>query len=222
MSGIKAAIFDLDGTIVDSMYVWAKVDNDFLANRGIEVTQEYTNAVKTMFFETAAKYTIDTYHLTESVEQVIEIWLNMARREYEFNVKPKANICKYLDFLKKQGIKIGMATSSNPYLTEPVLKNNDMIKYFNEICYTSQVGKSKEFPDIYLYTAKKLKVSPSECVVFEDIIEGVCGAKKAGMKTVAVYDKMSESDTDILRKTADKYIFDFSEMLEGNLWTETE
>ena len=178
--------------------------------------------MKTMFFETAAKYTIDTYGLSESVEQVIQIWLNMARYEYEFNVKTKPDIGKYLEFLKNHGIKIGMATSSNPYLTEPVLENNNIKKYFDEICYTSQVGKSKEFPDIYIRTAEKLGVKPSECVVFEDIIEGICSAKKAGMKTVAVYDRTSESDMDILKKTADKYISDFSEMSEESIWTETE
>ncbi len=214
MSEIKAAIFDLDGTLVDSMYVWEKVDNDFLAQRGIEVTKEYTDAMRSMFFETAAKYTIDTYRLNENVEQIIQIWLNMAKREYEFNVKPKPNVCKYLEFLKNKNIKIGIATSSNPYLTEPVLKNNNIKKYFNEICYTSQVGRGKEFPDIYLYTARRLGVRPEECVVFEDIIEGICGAKKAGMKTVAVYDEMSKEHTDILKKTADRYIFDFSEMQE--------
>lgn len=222
MAGIKAVIFDLDGTVADSMYVWDKVDRDFLSQRGIEVTQEYTDAVKSMFFETAAKYTIDTYGLKESVEQIIEIWLNMAKREYESNVKIKSSVNEYLRMLKKYRIKIGMATSSNPYLCEPVLVNNKIKKYFDEICYTSQVGKSKEFPDIYLYTAERLGVTPCECVVFEDIIEGICGAKKAGMRTVAVYDKMSENDIGILKKTADKYIFDFSEILRESIWKETE
>lgn len=222
MTKIKAAIFDLDGTIVDSMYVWDKVDDDFLTNRGIPVTQKYKDDIKTMFFETAAKYTIDTYNLSESVEQVVEIWLNMARYEYEFNVKAKPNIIEYFEFLKKHGVKIGIATSSNPYLTEPVLKNNNMDKYIDEICYTSQVGKSKKFPDIYLYTAKKLKTAPNECIVFEDIAEGICGAKKAGMKTIAVYDKSSEADMEILKKTADKYIFNFSEMSEESIWNVTE
>ncbi|MGN1457077.1 MAG: HAD family hydrolase [Acutalibacteraceae bacterium] len=214
MSDIKAAIFDLDGTLIDSMYVWEKVDHDFLTQRGIPVTQEYIDNVRCMFFETAAKYTIETYHLSESVEQIVQIWLNMARHEYEFNVKLKQGVYQYLEFLKSKNIKIGIATSSNPYLTEPVLEHNGISGFFDTICYTSQVGKSKEFPDIYLYTAKKLGAKPSECVVFEDIVEGISSAKTAGMKTVAVYDNTSENQADILKKVADKYIFDFSEMLE--------
>lgn len=214
MSDIKAAIFDLDGTLIDSMYVWEKVDHDFLTERDIPVTQEYTDNVRCMFFETAAKYTIETYHLSESVEQIVQIWLNMARHEYEYNVKLKNGVYQYLEFLKSKNIKIGIATSSNPYLTEPVLEHNGITRFFDTVCYTSQVGKGKEFPDIYLYTSEKLGVKPSECVVFEDIAEGISSAKTAGMKTIAVYDSTSENQADILKKISDKYIIDFSEMPE--------
>ncbi|MGN0471139.1 MAG: HAD family hydrolase [Acutalibacteraceae bacterium] len=214
MSDIKAAIFDLDGTLIDSMYVWEKVDHDFLTERGIPVTQEYIDNVRCMFFETAAKYTIETYNLSESIEQIVQIWLNMARHEYEFNVKLKQGVFQYLEFLKSRNIKIGIATSSNPYLTKPVLEHNGISRFFDTICYTSQVGKGKEFPDIYLYTAGKLGAKPSECVVFEDIVEGIRSAETAGMKTVAVYDSTSENQADILKKIADKYIFDFLELLE--------
>lgn len=214
MSDIKAAIFDLDGTLIDSMYVWEKVDHDFLTERGIPVTQEYIDNVRCMFFETAAKYTIETYNLSESIEQIVQIWLNMARHEYEFNVKLKQGVFQYLEFLKSRNVKIGIATSSNPYLTKPVLEHNGISRFFDTICYTSQVGKGKEFPDIYLYTAEKLGAKPSECVVFEDIVEGIRSAETAGMKTVAVYDSTSENQADILKKIADKYIFDFLELLE--------
>lgn len=222
MPEIKAAIFDLDGTLIDSMYVWEKVDIDFLTQRGIPVTKEYTDTVRSMFFETAAKYTINTYNLSESVEQIVQIWLNMAQHEYEFNVKLKKGVYQYLEFLKKNNIKLGIATSSNPYLTNPVLSHNKIADFFDQICYTSQVGKGKDFPDIYLYTAEKLGVSPSECIVFEDIPEGIQSAKQAGMKTVAVYDKSSVFHSETLKNIADKYIFDFSEMSEEKIWNEIE
>ena len=212
MKDYSAAIFDLDGTLVDSMYVWNKVDQDFLTERGIPVTEEYTNAVRGMFFETAARYTIETYGLTESVEQIISIWLNMARYEYEHHVRLKPGARDYLIALRQKGIRIGMATSSNPYLLEPVLKSNGVRQFFDAICYTSQVGQNKSFPDIYLFTAERLGQKPEDCVVFEDIPEGIEGARKAGMYTVAVYDKASEDYAQILRQTADRYIISFSEM----------
>ncbi len=220
MSKNKAAIFDLDGTIIDSMYVWEKVDRDFLTQRGIPVTKEYTDTVRGMFFETAAQYTIDKYHFTESVEEIVQIWLDMARYEYEKNVKAKPMVHEYLRELKNRRIKIGMATSSNPYLLEPVLCSNALECYFDEICYTSEVGKNKAFPDIYLYTAKKLGVNPQHCVVFEDIPEGICGASKAGMKTVAVFDQASTENITTLKENADKFVMGFDELLEVDIWNE--
>ena len=213
MERFKAAIFDADGTIIDSMYVWEKVDRDFLKERGIAVTQEYTDAVRGMFFVTAAEYTKNKYNLDESIEEIMQVWLEMARHEYEFNVRSKPFVKEYLEYLRCRDIKIGLATSSDPYLLEPVLQNNGLHKYFDTVCYTSEVGKNKKFPDVYIKTAEKLCVSPEKCIVFEDIPDGIEGADKAGMYTVAVYDRASEKDFDYLKRKAKKYIFDFSEML---------
>ncbi len=214
MTNFKAAIFDLDGTMIDSMYVWEKVDKNFLTQRGIPVTAEYTEKMRGLFFEPAAEYTKRTYGLKESTQQIMQIWLDMARYEYEHNVRLKPYVKEYIDALKNKGVKLGLATSSDPYLLEPVLKSNKVESYFDTVCYTSQVGKNKSFPDIYLYTAEKLGVSPDSCVVFEDIPEGIDGANKAGMYTVAVYDKASENNIGYLKKKADRYIYEFSGMLE--------
>ena len=121
MRDFEAAIFDLDGTVIDSMYVWQKVDVDFLTKRGIPVTKEYTETVRGMFFETAAEYTRSTYGLNESVEEIVKTWLEMARYEYANNVRLKPFTKEYLDYLKERSVKLGMATSSNPALLEPVL-----------------------------------------------------------------------------------------------------
>lgn len=214
MKNFKAAIFDADGTIIDSMYVWEKVDKDFLTSRGIPVTQEYSDIVRGMFFRTAAEYTKSRYSLSESVEEIMQIWLDMARHEYEYNVKAKPWVKEYLAHLRENHIRIGLATSSDPYLLEPVLKNNGIHGYFDTVCYTSEVGKNKSFPDVYIKTAERLEVRPEECMVFEDIPEGIEGADKAGMYTIAVYDRASEKNSDYLRKKAKKYILGFEEMLE--------
>lgn len=213
MNEIKAVIFDLDGTLVDSTYVWNKIDIDFLAKRGFEVPADYSQAIKTMHFETAAEYTISRFHLSESVDEIVKIWLDMAVNEYTHNVKLKDGAKELLKRLKILDTKIGIATSSKPLLTEPVLKNNGIYDYFDTICCTSQVGKDKRHPDIYLFTAEKLDVKPEECVVFEDIVDGINGAKLAGMKTIAVYDKSSEEDCETLKSLADEYILSFSELL---------
>lgn len=214
MTDIKAAIFDFDGTLVDSMYVWSKVDEEFLARRGIRVTDEYTDKMRSMFFEIAASYTRETYHLQESVEEIMNIWLEMAHSEYSLNVKAKSFAREYILSLRENGVRIGMATSNNPYLLMPCLELNGMNGLFDAICYTSEVGVNKSNPDIYLYTAGKLGVRAEQCVVFEDIIEGLRSASSAGMKTVAVYDPSNEAYKEEIIKAADKFILSYSEMLD--------
>lgn len=214
MENIKAAIFDLDGTIIDSMYVWAKVDEDFLTQRGIEVTPEYTDKMRTMFFETAAAYTRETYHLDETVEEIMQVWLDMAHYEYANNVRAKDGAREYIRSLKKKGIKIGMATSNNPYLLKPCLENNGMLGLFDIICYTSEVGMNKSNPDIYLYTAEKLGAKPEECIVFEDIPEGIKSAGSVGMKTAAVYDPSNEQYVGILKESSDFFVVSYREIID--------
>lgn len=215
MKDIKAAIFDFDGTLVDSMYVWSKVDEDFLSERGIMVTKEYTDKMRSMFFETAAVYTKETYGLSESVEEIMQIWLDMAHSEYSGNVRVKPYARQYLEKLKKSGIRLGMATSNNPYLLMPCLDNNKISGMFDCICYTSEVGVNKSNPDIYLYTAEKLGAKPGECVVFEDIIEGIKSSSSVGMKTVAVYDPANEAYTEDLKAFSDLFIYSYEEFLKN-------
>lgn len=213
MKNINAAIFDFDGTLVDSMYVWAKVDESFLTQRGISVTEEYTDKMRSMFFETAAAYTKETYELSESVEEIMQIWLDMAHYEYANCVKLKPYAAEYIKKLKDSGIKIGMATSNNPYLLKPCLDNNGLSGVFDCICYTSEVGVNKSNPDVYLYTAEKLGVKPNECVVFEDIIEGLKSAGSVGMKTIAVYDPSNEIYLQDIKNAADVFIESYHELI---------
>ncbi len=215
MKSFNAAIFDLDGTVIDSMYVWKKVDEDFLTQRGIPVTEEYTDKMRTMFFETAAAYTKETYSLDESVEEIMQVWLDMAHFEYANRVRSKPYAADYIRQLKNKGIKIGMATSNNPYLLMPCLENNNMLGLFDVICYTSEVGTNKSSPDIYIYTAKKMGEKPENCIVFEDIPEGIISASSAGMQTVAVYDPANEPYTDKLTEHSDIFIKSYIELLDS-------
>lgn len=212
--GIKAAIFDLDGTLVDSMYVWRKVDEDFLTARNIPVTDEYTDKMRTMFFETAAAYTKETYSLDESVEEIMQVWLDMAHFEYANCVRTKPGAVAFIRFLREKGMHIGMATSNNPYLLRPCLENNGMHGLFDAVCYTSEVGMNKSNPDIYIYTAEKLGVKPSECIVFEDIPEGIISSSSVGMMTAAVYDPSNEQYVDILKEKSDIFVRSYTKLID--------
>ena len=177
MKEFKGAIFDLDGTIIDSMDVWETIDIKFLEKRNITMPNDYIEKINSMSFEEVAKYTIERFNLNESVDSLIKEWNDMAIYEYSNNIKLKPNVKEYLVKLKKHDIKIGLATSSPKELYEPVLKNNKVYDYFDTFTSVDDVKRDKNYPDIYLYTAKKLGLYPNECIIFEDILIAINMAK---------------------------------------------
>lgn len=213
MFDFKAAIFDLDGTLIDSMGVWEKIDKEFLKKRGKSIPIDYIEKINSMSFREVAKYTIERFNLKESVEELIKEWNEMAIYEYANNIKTKPNVEKYLKKLKENNIKIGLATSSPKVLYEPVLKNNNIYDYFDVLTSLEDVKRDKNYPDIYLLVAKILNLNPQDCVGFEDILIAVNTMKKANFKVIGVYDKYSNFETDKIKKVSDKFIYDFKELI---------
>ena len=212
MKEFKGAIFDLDGTIIDSMNIWEEIDRKFLEKRNITMPKDYIEKINSMSFEEVAKYTIKRFKLNESVDSLIKEWNDMALYEYSNNIKLKPNVKEYLVKLKENNIKIGLATSSPKEFYEPVLKNNRVYDYFDTFTSVYDVKRDKNYPDIYLYTAKKLGLNPNECIVFEDILVAINTLKEANFKTIGVYDKSSYKDLDKIKAKCDKFIYDFEEL----------
>ncbi len=208
----KAAIFDLDGTLVDSNSVWEKIDRIFLDKRGIKCTDAFIHKLASMTYEDVAEE-LHKLGVDETTEKIINECNELAIKEYRYNIFVKDGVDEYLDFLKKNGVMIALATASPRILYEPVLRNNHIYNYFNVFCTTDDAGKSKDYPDIYLLAASKLSVNPSECVVFEDVLKGIISAKNAGMTAIGVYDKYSDEDIITMRMTSDRFIMNFFEML---------
>ena len=210
----KAYIFDLDGTILDSMHVWLQIDIDFLNKRGFEVPAAYVENVSAMHFPEAAAYTKEAFNLPDSIESIMQEWNDMAIHEYSNTVHMKPGVKKYLMDLRIRGIKLAVATSSVPELYKPALSNHEVLDWFDVICISEEVGYGKSRPDIFALTAKKLGVLPQECVVFEDIIEAVKSAKSIGMTVCGVYDESSAKDWEEIKKIADFSIENFEELGE--------
>lgn len=208
----SAAIFDLDGTLIESNSIWEKLDRIFLDRRNINYTDDFIKTLTAMTYEDAAEAMINM-GIETSVQEFTEEINRLAVYEYSNNIFLKDGAADYLAYLKKNNIKIALATASPAELYIPVLKNNRIFDYFDAFTTTDEVGLGKDHPDIYLKTAEKLAVPPCECIVFEDVLKGVVSAKKAGMMAVGVYDEYSADYTDEIIKTADKFISSFTEML---------
>ena len=209
----QGAIFDLDGTLLDSMWAWTKVDEVFLAKRGIAMPSDYGAAIAPLGFEKAAGYTIERFGLKESVEAILKEWDELVRYEYANEVALKPGAYEYLKKLKNSGIRIAAATASKRDLFLPTLRRNGILEWFDAIVTTDEVARGKGWPDVYLEAAKRLALAPEACLVFEDIIAGVKAASDGGFDVIGVYDASSASDEERIRALTVRYITDFSQML---------
>lgn len=214
LNNIKAAIFDLDGTLVDSMGLWEKLDIDYLKTIGHEKPDNLKEEINHLSFQQTAVYFKERFHIEDSVETIMDTWHKMAYDEYKHNVKLKAGAKEFLETLKKQGVKIGLATSNSTPLLEVCLKSNGVYDLFDAITITAEAKRDKSFPDVYLLAASRLAIAPENCIVFEDILPAVQGAKSAGMRVVAVEDSfVTEVDRQALKSEAHYYIEDYTSII---------
>lgn len=208
---MKSYIFDLDGTLLDSMKVWEQIDVDFLTKRGIEVPSDYINAICSRSFPEAAKYTIDRFGLSESTDALLREWNSMAIYAYGHTVSLKPYAKEYLYTLKRRGTNLGIATSLPAVLYEPALRNHGIMRLFDVICSTDEVGYGKTKPDVFLLAASKLGTDPKDCMVFEDILQAILSAKLAGMTVYGVYDESSKEHWTLIQQIADGVLYDFND-----------
>lgn len=212
-NNIKGVIFDLDGTLIDSMWVWDQIDIEYLSEKNLEVPKNLNDEIGHLSFNQVAVYFKERFKLKDSLDEIKQRWSDMAYYHYSTDIKLKEGVVEFLKFLKESNIKIGLATSNSRDLLEVVLKNNNIYDYFDAITITDEVSVGKHEPDVYLLAAKKLNVSPSECLVFEDIVQAIKGAKKAEMKVVGVADSRNIDDRDEIISLTDKFITNFNEMI---------
>ncbi len=209
----KGYLFDLDGTLLDSMGVWEQIDVDFLTRRNIPVPEDYAQAIAPMGFRRAAEYTIARFGFSQSPEEIMEEWHQMAVEQYARHLSLKPGAKEYLEELKQQGKPLAVVTASYPELYQPALERGGVLDLFDTIVTVNQVPRGKGFPDIYLEAAKRIQVPPQQCAVFEDITQGIQGAKAADCLAVAVYDSANQGQWDQTKALADLSIRSFEELL---------
>ena len=214
---IGAAIFDLDGTLIDSMEIWREIDEEFFLRRGMAVPQGYQENIAHLGFRESAAFTVREYLSGESAEDIIEEWRALCFSKYSAKDGAKyfkSGAAEYVRRLKREGLKLGVATASSPDYFMPVLKTGGIAELFDAFATVDEAGRNKSFPDVFVLGAKKLGVEPCRCVVFEDNLTALRAAKSAGMFTVGVFDEASRAFRDQMRQEADFFIHTFAE-LEG-------
>ena len=212
LEGIRAVIFDLDGTVVDSMWMWEAIDIEYLGRFGIALPPDLQKTISGMSFSETAVYFKETFGIPDSLEKIKADWNEMAMDKYCHEVSLKPGVFSFVRKLKEQGIKTGIATSNSEELATAVLAALGLSSYFDEVHMSCEVKKGKPAPDIYLLVAECLQESPEHCLVFEDIPEGIIAGKAAGMRVCGVEDDFSAAYREEKKRLADYYITDFDEV----------
>ncbi len=213
LKDVEAVIFDLDGSLVDSMWLWHDIDIEYLAKFGIEVPEGLESVIEGMCFSETAEYFKERFQIPDSLEQIKADWNQMAWDKYTHEVHLKKGALEFLKKCKEKGIKLGIATSNSRELVENATRVNGVYEYFDCIVTGCDVNKGKPAPDVYLEAAKQCEANPQKCLVFEDIVPGILAGKAAGMKVCAVEDEYSCTQENEKKKLSDYYIYDYTELI---------
>ena len=209
----KAVIFDVDGSLVDSMGMWNAIDIEYLGRFGIPLPPTLQNEIEGMSFLQTAEYFQKRFpEITDSIDTIMDDWNQMAAEHYRYKVECKEGVMEFLKYCKENGILMGVATSNSRYLWSRLDEHHGFSDYMNTVVTGSEVTNGKPAPDIYLKAAEHLRVKPEECLVFEDILPGISAAKAAGMKVCAVDDAYSADQEQEKREQSDHYIHDYRDL----------
>ncbi|MGD9475094.1 MAG: HAD family hydrolase [Eubacteriaceae bacterium] len=214
---ISGAIFDLDGTLFDSMFIWDSIGSDYLRSRNIEPEVGLDERFKKMSIVEAARYYQEVYGITDSIQTIIDGVNQRIERIYAKEVMLKPYVSEMLAKMVEQHIKICAATATDRYLVESTLRNHNIEKYFSSILTCTEVGAGKDSPLIYEKSLKSIKTDKSETLVFEDVLHAIETAKGAGFTVVGVCDKSSANEQQQIIAMSDDYIWSFKEWSDKNL-----
>lgn len=181
---IKGIIFDIDGTLADSMGVWAESDRILLSRRGITYTEEVSFALKSMHFLSAVDYLRSIYGLSESTEEIAAEITDIVREKYFHDVRLMPFVPQLMEYCGKKGIKMCAATSNSRELAEGVLRNNGILHRLEFIITSDEAGSGKECPDIFFMCAERLGLEPKEIAVAEDSPHAARTAFENGFFTI--------------------------------------
>lgn len=203
---IKAAIFDADGTLLDSMGQWNLVPYKYVKSLGVAADENIAEKLFTMTISEAAEFIIDEYELSVTVEEAVEGMDAIIREFYKNDVKLKDGAGDLLEFFKSRGIPMVIGTSTDRDCIEVGLERTGISAYFDRIYTSTEVGKSKEKPDLFIQAMEFMESSPDETIVFEDGLYSLRTAAALGMKTVGIFDEVSLSNQKELKELADLYV----------------
>lgn len=208
---MQGAIFDIDGTLLDSMSMWDHAGEWYLAGRGIAAEPGLGRILLPMSMEQAAEFMRERYRLPQTVSEIVCGVEESVSRFYREEVLPKKGAEEFLVRMRRQGFRMTAATSSSRKEVEAALSRCGLLPFFEQIFTCTEIGAGKDRPDIYEKALSCMETDRRRTWVFEDALHAAATAKKAGFLVAAVYDEASGADQEALKAISDCYIRDFND-----------
>lgn len=204
-------IFDMDGTLIDSMDMFENINRTLFENLGLPFTPEASDILKYIPVSDSSVYIAEHYNTPYSSREIEQILLETIRNGYR-SVKLKEGVSEYIGVCRDAGVKMCIATGTLASSALEVAERLGLMNDMEFLVSCSDVGKSKDSPDVFLLASERFGVEPSRCVVFEDGLPGATSAVSAGFRAVGVYDSAATpEETEGLKKVCERYIMSFSE-----------
>ena len=210
---IRGAIFDVDGTLLDSMFIWDTIGELYLRSIGYQPKENLNETFKNMSLRQAARYYQTEYGVTLSIDEIMDGVNAMLERYYRFEVPLKPGVAELLERLRQSGVKLCIATATDRHLVEAALDRCGVLSCFGEIFTCNEVGHGKDEPDIFEAALRFLGTRKEETIVFDDALYAVRTAKEAGFLVAAVYDSHERSQAEV-RARSDLYLEDLTQLVE--------
>ena len=204
---LQSAIFDMDGTLLDSMFIWDDLGPGMLRDIGITPEEDLSEKLKVLTLRQGAAYCKERYALPQSVEEIVSLIEGRVEKFYKEEVQ-----AKFLSLLKMEGVWVYVATATDRHLAQAALRHAGIDGYFRGIITCQEVGHGKDSPEIYERAMTRLQSNKRDTVVFEDALHAIETAKAAGFRVCAVYDSYAEAEQDKIRALSDYYIRSFEDM----------
>ena len=209
----KVYIFDLDGTLIDSMPVGVGIVLGFLDKKGISYPDDIVTRLTPLGYKGSAKYIADHLAGGYQLEQIYEYFKAETLRAYGETIPLKANVKETLEKLKAQGCRVNVLTASPQLLTDICMKRLGIYDLFENAWSIDAFGMTKADEAIYVEAARRIGVEVQDCIMVDDNLQVLQTAKKVGMATIGVYDDSSRDVMEDMRAIADKYVVDFADIL---------
>lgn len=209
--GVKGVIFDVDGTLLDSMDMWNNITFEYAREKGVYCPPETSRMMNSMSMAQCAEYYINEMGVKGTVEQITAEIAEMSRERYRNTVPEVPGAAAFVKALHDKGVKIALATASDMTAIRPALERLGMWPYVDFSITCQDIGVSKEKPDIFLRCIREFGLEVNECMVVEDALYAAKTAKKAGFRLLGVKDNChAESDVEVLRALSDIFVEDFT------------